>query len=170
MTTEVGIRLALSDARMATSPVHADTAVEADRLWHEITRAFREVCILRRQGRHAASKAILAEGLPPLVRDWSVQCAQPPAEAKARLSALFEEEQARIESNWIVSRFLLSEPATLAAQARQIVNLPATSARSPESLLTWFPPLPPRRIRIDDVVDMIDAARDLEHSVLPAGA
>ena len=136
------------------------TAADADRLWREIAVQLREACILRRQGRHQAAAEILERELPPLIRQWAVDCALPAAEAKARLNQLFADEQARVESHWIIARLLADERTTDSA-VRHLAAFPAGSPSAPTML---FPAIAPRHIPIADVVDMIDAARELERS------
>lgn len=145
--------------------------VETDRLWRLIAGHLREACILRRQGRHHAATSILERELPPLIREWSAQCALPTEEAKARLNQLFSDEQARVESHWIIARFLADTPAPVTSAERlvafpsalpdlQCASAPATAHST--SAAMFFPSIAPRRIPIADVTDMIDAARDLE--------
>ena len=144
------------------APTELPTA-EAERLWVEIAGQVREACILRRQGRHHATTEILERALPPLIRSWSAECALPAAEAKARLNQLFSEEQARVESHWIMARFLSDDPAA----ARRLSAFPSEPT-SMGAAAMWFPAIAPRRIRLDDVADMIDAARELDRSTVPA--
>ncbi len=147
--------------------------VEAERLWREIAGQLREACILRRQGRHSAAATILEGQLPPLIRSWAAECALPGDEAKARLNQLFTDEQARVESHWIIARFLAEEHADSAS--RHLVAFPACPAALPAGVQSFFPPparnaamlfpaIPPRRIPLGDVVDMIDVARDLDRA------
>ena len=110
---------------------------------------------MRRQGRHGAASQIFEHELPPLLRSWFGECGLAAPDAKARLSKLFEDEQTRIESNWVIARFLTNDRAEAAAHTRRL------TAFGPEATPgMWFPALPPSRIRIDDVVEMIDAARE----------
>ena len=141
------------------------STTEAERLWREIAGQVREACILRRQGRHHATSEILEHTLPPLIRSWGTECALPSTEAKSRLSRLFTEEQSRIESHWIMARFLNDERAATAA--RYLSAFPATPA-SPNSAAMWFPAIAPRRIPLGDVADMIDTARELDRRALLA--
>ena len=148
--------------------------VEADRLWRLIAGHLREACILRRQGRHHAATAILERELPPLIREWSAQCALPTEEAKARLNQLFSDEQARVESHWIIARFLAANNAPGNA-ADRLVAFPAAPAVAPSGMQSFFaappsqatsaamffPAIAPRRIPVADVVDMIDASQEL---------
>lgn len=144
--------------------------VEADRLWRLIAGHLREACILRRQGRHHAATAILERELPPLIREWSAQCALPTEEAKARLNQLFSDEQARVESHWIIARFL-ADKTTPVASAERLVAFPAALPGLPcafgqatvhsTSAAMFFPSIAPRRIPIADVVDMIDASQEI---------
>lgn len=134
---------------------------EATRLWREIGHQVREACILRRQGRHRAAAAILEGDLPRLIRSWATESALPAAEAKARLNQLFNDEQARVESHWIIARFLAEERAPDAAVRHLNAFSPATGVPAAGLL---FPAIAPRRIPIADVTDMIDAARDLERT------
>ena len=138
------------------------TAAEAERLWREIAAQLREACILRRQGRHHAAAEILERELPPLIRQWAGACALPSAEAKARLKQLFADEQARVESHWIIAR-LLADERTSDSAVRHLAAFPAGSPSAPTML---FPAIAPRHIPIADVTDMIDAARELERSSL----
>ena len=140
-------------------------AIEAQRLWREITGEVREACILRRQGRHQATTTILEHTLPPLIRSWSSESALPAAEAKARLNELFTQEQARIESHWLMARFLNED--TAAATTRYLSAFPAAPA-SPNPVPMWLPAIGARRIPLDDVADMIDAARDLDRCAVHA--
>ncbi|MFT3829168.1 MAG: hypothetical protein QM691_05605 [Opitutaceae bacterium] len=116
---------------------------------------------------------ILERELPPLVRDWAADSALPSEEAKARLNQLFNDEQARVESHWIIARFLAQEHT--GASARQLTAFPAIPAAltgevaacvtpAPRNVAMLCPAIAPRRIPIADVVDMIDAARDLERA------
>lgn len=139
-----------------TEPIPA----EAERLWREIAGHVREACILRREGRHLAAAEILERTLPPMIRAWAGECTLPAAEAKARLNRLFNEEQARVESHWLMARFL-SEDSTAAHTVRQLSAYPAVPV-APSPAAMWCPPIAPRRIPLDAVVEMIDAARDLE--------
>jgi len=154
------------------------TAAESERLWRVIAGHLREACILRRQGRHRAAATILERELPPLIRLWAAECALPAAEAKARLNQLFTDEQARVESHWIIARFLSEAPAADSA-ARQLLAFPGTPAGLPQGQQSYFSPvstngpaapamffpaIAPRRIPITDVVDMIDATRELERT------
>jgi hypothetical protein len=147
---------------MPTLAITEPLTVEAERLWREIAGQVREACILRRQGRHLAATEILEHTLPPLIRSWAGESALPAAEAKARLNQLFTEEQARVESHWLMARFLNDDRAAATA-ARQLNTFPAVPVSSVPSAM-WFPSIAPRRIPLDAVVDMIDAARDLERS------
>ena len=147
---------------MPTPAITEPIPAEAERLWREIAGQVREACILRRQGRHLAAAEILEHTLPPMIRSWSGECALPAAEAKARLNQLFNEEQARVESHWLMARFL-SDERSVADTARQLTAFPAVPV-SPSPSAMWFPAIAPRRIPLDAVVDMIDAARDLERS------
>ncbi len=154
---------------------HAEqNTVEAERLWREIAGHLREACILRRQGRHQAAAAILERELPPLIRLWAAESALPSEEAKSRLNQLFTDEQARVESHWIIARFLTENPAADSA-VRHLVAFPTTPAGTPSGSRSFFAPvgsapamvfpaIAPRRIPIADVVDMIDAARDLDRA------
>lgn len=147
--------------------------VEAERLWREIAGHLREACILRRQGRHQAAAAILERELPPLIRLWAAESALPSEEAKSRLNRLFNDEQARVESHWIIARFLSENPAADSA-VRHLVAFPSAPISSPGQSSYFvpaspapamlFPAIAPRRIPIADVVDMIDAARDLDRA------
>lgn len=141
-------------------------SVEAERLWREIGGQVREACILRRQGRHHATTEILEHTLPPLIRSWGAQCTLPAAEAKARLNQLFTEEQARVESHWIMARFLNDDRATAAA-AQHLSAFPSAPL-SPNASAMWFPAIAPRRIPLNDVADMIDVARDLDRRAVQA--
>lgn len=143
--------------------------LEAERLWREIAGQVREACILRRQGRHQATAEILERTLPPLIRSWATACKLPAPEAKARLNQLFNDEQARVESHWIMSRFLTDKQASLTADAaaRHLTAFPPTPTVS-GPVTTWSPAIAPRRIPLGDVADMIDAARDLERCAVHA--
>lgn len=157
------------------SPVdNAETA----RLWREIGIQVREACILRRQGRQHAAATVLERDLPPLIRAWVLASELPSAEAKNRLNQLLDDEQNRVESHWILARFLAEEHGAEPALPRHLRAFPAIPAALPAGLGAFFaapstdsaalfPTRPPRRIPIADVVDMIDAARDLERA--PAG-
>ena len=144
--------------------------VEADRLWRLIAGHLREACILRRQGRHHAATAILERELPSLIREWSAQCALPTEEAKARLNQLFSDEQARVESHWIIARFL-TDKTTPVASVDRLVAFPAAlpgqqcafgqATSHSTSAAMFFPSIAPRRIPIADVVDMIDASQEI---------
>ena len=150
------------------------TAADADRLWREIAVQLREACILRRQGRHHAAAEILERELPPLIRQWAVDCALPAAEAKARLNQLFADEQARVESHWIIARFLAANNAPGSATDR-LVAFPSAPAALPPGTQTlfaspaphatsaamFFPAIAPRRIPVADGVGMIDASQEL---------
>ena len=147
---------------------------EAERLWRLIAGHLREACILRRQGRHHAAAEILEHELPPLIRQWSTECALPTAEAKARLNQLFTDEQARVESHWIIARFLAANNAPGPATDR-LVAFPSAPAGLPPGTQTlfaspaphatsaamFFPAIAPRRIPVADVVDMIDASQEI---------
>jgi hypothetical protein len=157
---------------MATAaPRIEQPTAEADRLWREIAVHLREACILRRQGRHQAASMILERELPPLVRSWAAECVLPSEEAKARLNRLFNDEQARVESHWIIARFLKDE-RTADSAVRHLAAFPTDVGPGQHSPLSnpasaqamFFPAIAPRRIPIADVVDMIDAARDLERA------
>lgn len=140
-------------------------SVEAERLWREIAGQVREACILRRQGRHHATSTILEHALPPLIRSWAAECALPAAEAKARLNKLFSEEQDRVESHWIMARFLNDDRRAMATN--HLNAFPAVPS-SPSPAPMWFPAIAPRRIPLGDVADMIDVARDLERCAVHA--
>ena len=149
------------------------STAEADRLWRLIAGHLREACILRRQGRHHAAAAILERELPPIIRQWAAACTLPAAEAKTRLNQLFNDEQARVESHWIIARFLANNTGT-DASAHQLVAFPrsapdlpqgmrsfiAPTASNEPSAATYFPAIAPRRIPIANVVDMIDDAQE----------
>ncbi len=154
------------------NPVEA--TVEAERLWREIGGQVREACILRRQGRHQAAATILEQGLPALIRSWAAESSLATAEAKAQLNRLFQDEQARVESHWIMARFIADgQPHDSAV--RQLAAFPGApmaapadrpcfTGAAPSARAMVFPAIAPRRIPIEDVVDMIDAARDLERA------
>lgn len=137
------------------------TAAETERLWREIAGYVREACILRRQGRHQSAATIFERELPSLIRLWAAASALPAEEAKDRLNRLFSDEQARVESHWIIARFL-TEERTADQAVRQLAAFP--SVPSPATSAMVFPAIAPRRIPIADVVDMIDAARDLDRA------
>lgn len=158
---------------MATAAPSIESTAEVERLWREIAVHLREACILRRQGRHQAAATILERELPPLVRDWAAESALPAEAAKARLNQLFNDEQARVESHWIIARFLAQEHTDSAT--RHLAAFPAATAALPGDVTSFFAPaahnvamlfpaIPPRRIPIGDVVDMIDSARDLDRA------
>ena len=153
------------------------STAEADRLWRLIAGHLREACILRRQGRHHAAAAILERELPPIIREWAAACTLPAAEAKTRLNQLFTDEQARVESHWIIARFLAANNAPGNA-ADRLVAFPAAPAVAPSGMQSFFaappsqatsaamffPAIAPRRIPIADVVDMIDATQEIARS------
>lgn len=135
-----------------TSPI---ASAAAQQLWSELTRLFREACVLRRQGRHNAAAAILEKQLPAMIRGWAAESRLSANAAKARLQEMFSDEQARVESAWLISRFSAESPVTAAAAA----PLAQPAARPAAA---WYPPISPRRIPIDDVVGMIDMVREHE--------
>ena len=155
-------------------PNTEQATAEAERLWRLIAGHLREACILRRQGRHHAAAEILERELPPLIRQWSTECALPAADAKARLNQLFTDEQARVESHWIIARFLAANNAPVPA-ADRLVAFPTAPAALPAGMQSFFaaptsqatsaamffPAIAPRRIPIADVVDMIDASQEI---------
>jgi hypothetical protein len=155
-------------------PSTEQSTAEADRLWRLIAGHLREACILRRQGRHHAAATILEHELPPLIRQWSTECALPSAEAKSRLNQLFSDEQSRVESHWIIARFLAANnvpdadigrlvafPTTPAAPSSGIQSFFSGPASQATSAAMFFPSIAPRRIPIGDVVDMIDASQEI---------
>jgi hypothetical protein len=146
---------------MALPAAPETISAEADRVWRQIAAQFREACILRRQGRYAASAKLMEGELQPLIRDWFTLSGVPAEIAKERLAQLFNEEQARVESNWIIARFLADDPNVAAGHTRRLAAFAAGAA----STGTWYPAIAPRQIPLDDVVDMIDAARASERLV-----
>lgn len=136
--------------------------------WNEITTLFREACVLRRQGRHAAAATILEQQLPPLIRSWAFESRLPAGAAKARLQELFTEEQARVESSWLISRFVTT-PTPLTVNATPVMQhvAPVAQPVSPARTAAFFPQISPRRIPIDDVVGMLDMVREQERLSLP---
>lgn len=141
-------------------------SARATQHWNELTQLFREACVLRRQGKHVAAAAILEKQLPEIIRAWAFESRLPAGTAKARLQELFTEEQARVESSWLISRFVATPTVTTVMPVRESAA-PAAQPVSPARTAAFFPQISPRRIPIDDVVGMLDMVREQERQYAP---
>jgi hypothetical protein len=145
-----------------TAPAQPPTT-PPERLHSEIVARFREVCILRRQGRHQAAAEILRRLLPDLVRRWAATCTLGADQAKDHLRALFLAEQERVEHGWIVSRFLSETPighrgdasVSLARYAHRLAEGQADVSVAPAQHAS-------ERIPLHDVPGMIDYSLERE--------
>lgn len=171
--SKLGIGFAEAGANMTTTFAPTTTlSARATQHWNEITQLFREACVLRRQGRHVAAAAILEQQLPAVIRSWAFESRLPAGTAKARLQELFTEEQARVESSWLISRFVTT-PTPLTVNAAPVASpvmqhvAPIAPPVSPARTAAFFPSISPRRIPIDDVVGMLDMVREQERLSLP---
>jgi hypothetical protein len=134
-------------------------STDADRLWHDLSCQLREACVLRRQGRLRAANTILEDELPAVIRAWAAASGLPGPEAKARLNQLFDDEQARVESHWLIARFLAGGNGSVTPP-----TVPGVHVELHQNPAIQLPAVPLRRIPIADVVEMIDAARDMERT------
>lgn len=136
--------------------------------WEKLVGQFRQLCLYRRQKKLSESETILNSELPRSIAEWSRSSDGDPAAKKARLDAMFQTEQRRIDDAWLVQELMASRfndqllPALclqVAAEVRSVVaeviathnprvNLPAPdgiSARAGRS-----------RVAFDDIPGVID--------------
>lgn len=144
-----------------TAPAQTPTT-PPEHLHAEIVARFREVCILRRQGRHEAAAEILRGSLPELVRQWAATCTLRAEHAKQHLRALFLAEQERVEQGWIVSRFLSGAAPTHRKASVSLARFAHRLAEGQAHDAFADVPRPPERIPLHDVPGMIDYALERE--------
>jgi hypothetical protein len=77
-----------------------------EQLWDQITNDFREACLLRREGKPQEADYILNYDLPQQIADWAKVNPEKPEEKKAELTAMFQEEQKRVDSAVAIQRIV----------------------------------------------------------------
>ncbi len=121
-------------------------------LWNEIVRWTFEACILRKEGREGAVKALLHERLPELIRAWSTRCGQPGAACREQLRSLFVRAQEGVELGAVQRRFIVEEVCARLAQGpagAQTASRPAAASAG-------------RRLRRRVPLDAIPGLRDAQ--------
>jgi len=158
-------------------------------LWEQITVDFRQVCVLRRDGKPDEADYILNQELPLTIADWSNGNPKRPEVKKAELLAMFAEEQRRVDSAIAVERIVSAKLREvllpeLAAQMVQEIKLAVgaevgslrammaeiTSMTTPRRSATQRPS---ERIKFDDIPRVIDAVlaeQQRDHGPKPAFA
>lgn len=156
-------------------------------LWEQITVDFRQVCALRREGKHDEADFILNQELPPTIADWSNGNPKRPEVKKAELLTMFAEEQKRVDSAIAVERIvsarlrevLLPElAAQMVQEIKLVVGAELGSLRTMMAEITSMttPRMavvqgPCERIKFDDIPRVIDAAlaeQKHDHGLKPA--
>lgn len=92
--------------------------------WEEVVGLFRRMCFLRRQGKDAASEAILKHRLPGKIAAWSQTSSRDTATKKAQLDGMFQTEQKRVDD-----AFTLHEMSALQWQEDLLPALVSTISR-----------------------------------------
>ncbi len=67
---------------------------------------FRQVCILRKQGRHDESIALLEQELPKTISQWAQASPLDAARKRSELQIMFRDEERRIDDAWAVQQFV----------------------------------------------------------------
>jgi hypothetical protein len=136
------------------------------RQWEEVVALFRRMCFLRRQGKAAASEAILKHRLPETIAAWSQNSGRDAGAKKAQLDNMFQVEQRRVDDAFSLHELSALQwqedllPALVNSLAREIKQtvreqFAAQAARNEES--PSFPPSVYRpRIAFDDIPAVID--------------
>jgi len=172
------------------------TTQRAEQRWNRIVERFRAACILHGQGQAEASRRVVKEELPILVKAWiQMLPAALRDDAKADLRDMFEREQALVDRGFRMRRALREAlerkvipelEAKLSAKYRSLyVERQDERRRKRESQLdgSWVRPsyaasgaasapaaAKRNRLRLDDVSGMIDALQTRQSAGLAESA
>jgi len=82
------------------------TVITTEQLWDQVVGDFRRLCLLRRQKKWIEADLILNSDLPRSIANWSEVFEGQPADKKARLDAMFQAEQRRLDEAWFTMDLL----------------------------------------------------------------
>ncbi len=144
-----------------------------EQLWEQITVDFRQVCVLRRDGKQDEADFILNQELPLTIADWSNGNPKRPEVKKAELLAMFAEEQRRVDSAIAVERIVSTKlrevllPELVAQMVQEIKLVVGTEVGSLRAMMAEITAMtsprrsvsqkPRDRIKFDDIPRVIDA-------------
>ncbi len=74
--------------------------------WDKVVRDFRQVCLLRRQDRRDESDRLMRQDLPQSIAEWSRSDSADAGTKRARLDAMFQQEQRRMDDLWVMNELL----------------------------------------------------------------
>lgn len=143
------------------SPTAATPARPA--LWDEIVGITREACLLRQEGREKEAVALLQQTLPPVIRQWSNTCGQTPEHCREELRSLFAREQQTARAVTLQRRRIVEE---VCARLQAHPRTSDAMERRTGTKVAATPIQLQRRVPIDDVVGMLDALQQVEHTVM----
>jgi hypothetical protein len=136
--------------------------------WEKLVGEFRQFCLYRRQKKLIESDMILNSDLPRSIAEWSRSFEGEPSVKKARLDAMFQTEQRRIDDAWLVqdlmaARFNEQMLPNLCMQVAQEVRsvmveeMATHDRRVPIPARSEVRPAAGRaRVAIDDIPGVID--------------
>lgn len=175
------------------------TTQQAEQRWNRIVERFRAACVLHRQGKAEASRRVVKEELPILVKAWiQLLPASLREDAKADLRDMFEREQTLVDRSFdmrrafretLVRKVIPDLEAKLSAKYRSLYierQSRERQERESQNESSWVSPSYSRqgsgepsaspaakartRVRIEDVSGMIDALQSRETGDLAASA
>jgi hypothetical protein len=130
------------------TPDESLIAEAPERTWSKIVTTFREVCILRKQGRLDEAKRILESDLPKMISLWSQSSPEEIVSKRRELENMFRTEEKKIDDAWLVQKLVatrLTEDlvpslcSQIAAGLKEVVTQQLKQAQRPA--------LPVRRLR-----------------------
>ena len=150
-----------------------------DALWQKVVQDYRQLFVLRRQGRHEESTRLLHGQLQTRIAEWSAEDPTDAAAKRQRLNEMFQAEQRRLDDVWYLqdimeqrlrAEFLPALTERIAEEVRQAVAQ-ATAALKPAPAPRPAPRPEPRQTRSDrpvrvsagDIPSIIDMLLDGEH-------
>jgi hypothetical protein len=79
---------------------------KTEQIWEDIVHNFRQVCVLRREGRVVESNRILEKELPRKISLWSQVTPDPESAKRAALQGMFREQEKKVEEAWAIQSLL----------------------------------------------------------------
>ncbi len=150
------------------------SANHLDSRWDQVVRDFRQFCVLRRQERRADSELILRQSLPQSIAEWSKHDTDNAGVKKARLDAMFQQEQRRIEDACLLNELLsaqlkheflpvlCSSVSAIVGEELRRAGIDRDSDQRPARREPQVPaePAPRSRVAFDDIPSVIDLLLD----------
>ncbi|MBI1839339.1 MAG: hypothetical protein HYR88_00610 [Verrucomicrobia bacterium] len=110
-----------------------------DRIWSQVVSEFRQVCLLKRQGKVEESERLLSGELTRNIALWSQEAPQDATTKRQTLHDMFVAEERRVEDAWQIQQMVLNEMReSVAAQVRAQIR------EELEAALAAYQPPPPQ--------------------------